>query len=142
MENAIKLMPKDGTSYYLLGEWHYSVFMTSWMEKKIASVIFATLPDADLEEALKMFQKAEEVEPGFYSKNLVLLAKTLIALKRDEELAKTSLIKVVEQYKTSDKWDDVEVRLQFICLNLYQQFLLIQAVTEAKYLLKGMGINV
>lgn len=113
MQEAIKLMPKDATSYYLLGEWHYSVSMTSWMEKKIASVIFATLPDADLEEALKMFQKAEEVEPNFYSKNLVLLAKTLITLKRGEELAKNTLIKVIEQYKTSEKWDDVEVRCNF-----------------------------
>lgn len=110
MEEAIKLMPEDGTSYYLLGEWHYSVAMTSWVEKNIASVIFATLPDADLEEALKMFQKAEEVEPGFYSKNLVLLSKTLITLKRDGETAKSCLLKVVDQYKNSEKWDDVEVR--------------------------------
>lgn len=110
MEEAIRLMPGDATSYYLLGEWHYSVFMTSWMEKKIASVIFATLPDADLEVALEMFQRAEEIDPGFYSKNLVLLAKTLITLRRDLETAISYLRKVVELYQSSEKWDDVEVR--------------------------------
>lgn len=72
-------------------------------------MIFASLPDASLESALEMFEKAEEVEPGFYSKNLVLLAKTLMALKRDNERAKTSLLTVVEKWKDSTKWDDVEV---------------------------------
>lgn len=117
-------MPTDATSFYLLGEWHFSVAMTSWMEKKIASVIFATLPDADLEEALNMFRKAEEIEPGFYSKNLLLMAKTLLTLNRDTDTAKESLLKVVDRYKHSDKWDDVE------------------AVTEAKSLLAKMGVKV
>ena len=56
-------------------------------------------------------KKAEELEPGFYSKNLVLLAKTLIALKKDTELAKESLKKVLTTFEESTKWDDVEVRL-------------------------------
>ena len=123
MEEAIELMPADATSYYLLGEWHYSVATTSWMEKKIASVVFATLPDADLEEALNMFKKAEELEPGFYSKNLLLMAKTLLTLNRDKEIAKESLLQLVDRYKHSDKWDDVE------------------AVTEAKSLLAKMGVK-
>lgn len=124
MEEAIKLMPNDATSYYLLGEWHFSVATTSWMEKKIASVIFATLPDADLEEALKMFRKAEQIDPGFYSRNLLLMAKTLLTLDRDKEIAKESLLTLLHRYKHSDKWDDVE------------------AVTEAKSLLAKMGVKV
>lgn len=124
MEEAIRLMPKDATSYYLLGEWHFSVAMTSWMEKQIAAVIFATLPDADLEQALNMFKTAEEIDPGFYSKNLLLMAKTLLTLNRDREIAKESLLTVVRRFKHSDKWDDVE------------------AVTEAKSLLAKMGVKV
>ena len=124
MEEAIRLMPNDATSYYVLGEWHYTVSTIGWAQKKIASVVFATFPESSLEEALKLFEKAEQVEPGFYSKNLVLLAKTLNALGRDKERAQDSLLKVVRDYSTSPKWDDVE------------------AVTEARTLLAKMGVRV
>ena len=124
MEQAIRLMPNDGTAHYLLGEWHFSVCNISWLEKKLASAIFATLPEGSLETALEMFDKGEQVEPGFYSKNLVLLAKTLAALKRDPERQKTSLLTVVEKYKDSDRWDDKE------------------AVKEAKDLLYKLGVKV
>lgn len=123
MEEAIRLMPTDGTSYYLLGEWHYSVSMTSWVERQIAAVVFAKLPNASLEEALKMFRKAEEVEPGFYSKNLVLLSRTLITLNRDLQEAKDHLLKVVKEFKDSNKWDDKE------------------AVSEARILLRKLGVK-
>lgn len=97
--------------------------MTSWVEKQIAAVVFAKLPDASLEEALNMFVKAEEVEPGFYSKNLLLLSKTLMSLNRNLEDAKKYLIQVVSTFKDSQKWDDKE------------------AVAEARSLLKKLGIS-
>lgn len=37
MEQAIKYSPQDATSYYLLGEWHYSCSSVSWFERNIAS---------------------------------------------------------------------------------------------------------
>ena len=123
MEESIRLMPHDATSYYLLGEWHYSVSMTSWVEKQIAAVVFAKLPDASLEEALKMFLKAEEVDPGFYSRNLVYLSKTLMSLNRNLDDAKKHLIQVVSDFKDSEKWDDKE------------------AVAEARTLLKKLGVK-
>ena len=61
---------------------------------------------------LDCLKKAEELEPGFYSKNLVLLAKTLIALKKENELAKESLKKVLTVFGESTKWDDVEVSFE------------------------------
>lgn len=36
MEEAIRLMPDDATASYVLGEWHYTLSTTSWMEKQIA----------------------------------------------------------------------------------------------------------
>ena len=123
MEESIRLMPEDATSYYLLGDWHYHVSMTSWVERQVASVIFAKLPDASLEEALKMFLKAEEVDPGFYSKNLLLLSKTLMSLNRNLEDAKRYLTDVVTRFSNSNKWDDKE------------------AVAEAKVLLKKLGVK-
>lgn len=109
MEKAIEYAPGDATSYYLLGEWHFSCYQVSWWERQLASVAFGKLPDADMEVALKMFEKAEEVEKDFYSKNKVMLAKTLIELKRDKERAIEILKEVVSKYSASSKWDDKEV---------------------------------
>lgn len=109
MEKAVEYAPDDPTSYYLLGEWHYSCHQVTWFERKIASIAFGKLPDADMEVALKMFEKAEEVEKDFYSKNKLMLAKTLLDLKRDKERAIEILKEVVTKYSNSEKWDDKEV---------------------------------
>lgn len=90
----------------------------------MTGVIFAKVPEGDLETALKMFEMAESVDPGFYSRNLLMLAKTLIKLDREKERAKETLVRVVKNYHQSQKWDDVE------------------AVTEAKSLLSKMGVTV
>lgn len=124
MQKAIKYSPTDPTSLYLLAEWHYSCYNVSWAERQAARLIFGTLPEPDLEEALTCLKKAEELEPCFYSKNLVLLAKTLIALKKENDLAKDSLRKVVSTFEQSTKWDDVE------------------AIKEAKSLLNKLGEKV
>lgn len=108
MEKAIEYAPTDATSYYLLGEWHYSCHQVSWWERKLASIAFGKLPDADMDVALKMFEKAEEIEKDFYSKNKVMLAKTLFELKKDKERAISLLEEVVNKYKDSEKWDDKE----------------------------------
>lgn len=109
MEKAIEYAPTDATSYYLLGEWHFSCYHVTWWERKIASIAFAALPDADIEVALKMFEKAEEIDKDFYSKNKVMIAKTLFILKRDKERALVLLKEVVDKFSSSDKWDDKEV---------------------------------
>lgn len=114
MEKAVEYAPNDPTSYYLLGEWHFSCYQVSWWERKIASIAFGKLPDADMEIALKMFEKAEEVEKDFYSKNKVMLAKTLLQLKREKERAIEILQEVVSKYSNSDKWDDKEVSVVLI----------------------------
>lgn len=108
MEQAVEYAPTDATSYYLLGEWHFSCYQVSWWERKLANIAFGKLPDADMDVALKMFEKAEEVEKDFYSKNKVMLAKTLLELKRDKERALALLKEVVDKYSSSDKWDDKE----------------------------------
>ncbi|RWS08668.1 hypothetical protein B4U79_11525 [Dinothrombium tinctorium] len=123
MERAIELTPNDPTSYYLLGNWHFSCHQVSWIERNIARVLFGALPDADLEVALKMFSKAESLEPGFYSQNELLLAKTLITLNRDIDKARDHLLNVVKKYENSKNWDDAE------------------AFKEAKTLLQKMGVK-
>lgn len=108
MEKAIEYAPTDATSYYLLGEWHYSCNQVTWWERKIASIAFGKLPDADMDTALNMFEKAEQVERDFYSKNKLMLAKTLLDLKRETDRAIKLLQEILDKYSNSEKWDDKE----------------------------------
>uniref|UniRef100_A0A3Q0R5V1 Regulator of microtubule dynamics protein 1 n=1 Tax=Amphilophus citrinellus TaxID=61819 RepID=A0A3Q0R5V1_AMPCI len=71
LERAIELNPKDATSIHIL-------------------VLFFSLF-----QALAFFLKAEEVDPNFYSKNLLMLGKTYLAMK-DKEKALLWLTKAKE----------------------------------------------
>ncbi|XP_073186752.1 LOW QUALITY PROTEIN: regulator of microtubule dynamics protein 1 [Lepidochelys kempii] len=80
-QKAIELNPKDATSIHLMGIWCYSFAEMPWYQSKIAAMLFATPPTSTYEEALSYFHKAEEADPNFYSKNLLLLGKTYLKLK-------------------------------------------------------------
>jgi regulator of microtubule dynamics protein 1 len=112
MENAITYAPDDATSYYLLGEWHYTCSTISWFERNIASIIYGKIPKSSMETALEMFELAERTEPGFYSKNLIMLVKSMIALKRKPEKIAEHLQTIKDKYKNSEKWDDQEVLVE------------------------------
>ncbi|XP_032642230.1 regulator of microtubule dynamics protein 1 isoform X1 [Chelonoidis abingdonii] len=79
-QKAIELNPKDATSIHLMGIWCYSFAEMPWYQSKIAAMLFAAPPSSTYEEALSYFHKAEEVDPNFYSKNLLLLGKTYLKL--------------------------------------------------------------
>lgn len=81
LEEAIKLNPRDATSLYILGYWCFSFAELPWYQRKVAAIIFASPPTSTYEEALEFFLKAEEVDPNFYSKNLLMLGKTYLAMK-------------------------------------------------------------
>ncbi|KAI3355078.1 hypothetical protein L3Q82_017958, partial [Scortum barcoo] len=85
IERAIQLNPKDATSLYILGVWCFSFADLPWYQRKVAAVIFSTPPTSTYEEALEFFLKAEEVDPNFYSKNLLMLGRTYMALKDKEK---------------------------------------------------------
>ncbi|KAI2648717.1 Regulator of microtubule dynamics protein 1 [Labeo rohita] len=80
LERAIELNPKDATSIHILGYWCFAFAELPWYQRKVAAVIFASPPTATYEEALAFFLKAEEVDPNFYSKNLLMLGKTYTML--------------------------------------------------------------
>ncbi|XP_044150763.1 regulator of microtubule dynamics protein 1 [Bufo gargarizans] len=83
-KRSIELNPKDATTIHLIGLWCYMFADLPWYQKKIASALFATPPSATFEEALIYFEMAEEVDPNFYSKNLLYLGKTFLKLKNNE----------------------------------------------------------
>uniref|UniRef100_A0A8C4QYR2 Regulator of microtubule dynamics protein 1 n=1 Tax=Eptatretus burgeri TaxID=7764 RepID=A0A8C4QYR2_EPTBU len=79
-QKAIELNTNDATSVHLMGLWCYTFAEMPWYQHRIASVLFATPPSSTFEEALQYFTRAEKVEPNFYSKNLLMLGKTLLKL--------------------------------------------------------------
>ncbi|XP_042366689.1 regulator of microtubule dynamics protein 1 [Plectropomus leopardus] len=92
LERAIELNPKDATSLHILGYWCFAFAELPWYQRKVAAVIFSSPPVSTYEEALEFFLKAEEVDPNFYSKNLLMLGKTYMGMK-DTERARLFLTK-------------------------------------------------
>ncbi|XP_047205293.1 regulator of microtubule dynamics protein 1 isoform X2 [Girardinichthys multiradiatus] len=95
LERSIELNPKDATSLHILGYWCFAFAELPWYQRKVAAVIFSKPPTSTFEEALEFFLKAEEVDPNFYSKNLLMLGKTYMAMK-DKEKALLWLTKAKE----------------------------------------------
>nr|KAF6405602.1 regulator of microtubule dynamics 1 [Rousettus aegyptiacus] len=79
-KKAIELNPKDATSIHLMGIWCYTFAEMPWYQRRVARMLFAAPPSSTYEEALSYFQRAEQVDPNFYSKNLLLLGKTYLKL--------------------------------------------------------------
>ena len=83
MEQAVSLNPEDPTSHHLLGNFAFGLADMPWYQRKIVSAIFATPPSGTYEEALDHFLRAEEKKSGFYSMNLLFIAKCYQRLKDD-----------------------------------------------------------
>ncbi|MCH8010515.1 MAG: tetratricopeptide repeat protein [Candidatus Marinimicrobia bacterium] len=80
---AIELDPEDGGNYHVMGRWHYTLADLSWIERKIASWVYATPPEASFEEARDYFKQAFEKTPDEI-RNYLWLGKTLIELDDKE----------------------------------------------------------
>ncbi|KAG1654158.1 Regulator of microtubule dynamics protein 2 [Nymphon striatum] len=78
IEKAVQLSPGDSTLHHMLGRWCYEVYMLSWIERKVASTLFAAPPEATAEEARSHFQKAEELHCRPWKENKLYIAKTYI----------------------------------------------------------------
>lgn len=85
---AVQLNPSDANAMHLLGRWSFSVASLSWVTRKLAATLFAEPPTATYDEALVLFQRAEETDPGFWKANQWMLAETHKALGHKEEAAK------------------------------------------------------
>ncbi|XP_067887757.1 regulator of microtubule dynamics protein 1 isoform X2 [Heterodontus francisci] len=83
-QKAIELNPKDATSIHLMGLWCFTFAEMPWVQQKIAAMFFTTPPSSTYEEALQYFNKAEEADPNFYSKNLLMMGKTYMKLKNEK----------------------------------------------------------
>ncbi|XP_054841710.1 regulator of microtubule dynamics protein 1 isoform X2 [Eublepharis macularius] len=106
-QKAIELNPKDPTSLHLMGIWCYTFAEMPWYQSKIAAVLFSTPPSSTYDEALQYFQKAEDVEPNFYSKNLLFLGKTYMKLN-NRKMALLWLTKAKERLAHTEEDKQVQ----------------------------------
>lgn len=113
LEEAVRLNPKDATSLHILGFWCFAFAELPWYQRKLAAVIFSKPPESTYEEALDFFLRAEEVDPEFYSKNLLMLGKTYMALN-DKKAALLWLTKA-KNYPPRT-WEDKEVHQEVLDL--------------------------
>ncbi|XP_015276917.1 PREDICTED: regulator of microtubule dynamics protein 1 [Gekko japonicus] len=110
-QKAIELNPNDATSLHLMGIWCYTFAEMPWYQSKIAAVLFATPPSSTYDEALRYFQKAEDIEPNFYSKNLLFLGKTFMKLN-NRKMALLWLTKAKERVAHTEEDKQVQKEAQ------------------------------
>ncbi|KAJ6627051.1 Cathepsin L, partial [Pseudolycoriella hygida] len=123
MIKAVELNPQDPTSWHVLGNFAFGLADMPWYQRKIVSAIFATPPTGTYEEALEHFLKAEELQPYFYSDNLLLIAKCYQNLK-DSEKAKhyLTLLAKITVANDDDKRRVYQLAIKLYNMNLYLIF--------------------
>ena len=94
-ERSAALNPGDPTSEHLVGQWCFEVAGLSWTMRKLAAAIFASPPSATYADALRHFEAAERIQPGFYLRNRMMIAKCYANLK-DRNAAREWLQRAVE----------------------------------------------
>lgn len=62
----------------------------SWVGRQVAATLFGKVPVASIEQALAHFVAAENISPGFWKKNNVMIAECYLGLNEKEQ-AKTWL---------------------------------------------------
>tara|TARA_Y100001970_G_C14248009_1_gene869678 strand:- start:2711 stop:3442 length:732 start_codon:yes stop_codon:yes gene_type:complete len=60
---AIEIDPSYDGSLHVMGRWHYNVADLSWIERTIASAVYATPPKGSFDEAIDYFKQAMEANP-------------------------------------------------------------------------------
>ncbi|XP_068582528.1 regulator of microtubule dynamics protein 2 isoform X1 [Cebidichthys violaceus] len=114
LDKAIELKPQDPMSYYLLGRWCYAVAQLSWIERRVAATLFGEPPSATVEDALKNFQKVEEIQPGYSKNNYVFLAKCYKDLGQRDKARK--MCEAASSMNTVTKEDEeAQKELDLLC---------------------------
>jgi len=80
IDKAAELNPNDHITHHLLGRFCYEVSQLSWIERKMASTLFASPPSSSLPEAIEHFLQAERLKPDGWKENRLFIAKCFIGL--------------------------------------------------------------
>lgn len=84
VDKAISLSPNDATLYYMLSRFCSSIAALSWIERKIASTIFAEVPQATVQDAYTHSKKAYQLKRE-WKENIVQLCRSSFELGLSEE---------------------------------------------------------
>ena len=80
LDRAIEIHAEDYVTFYTYGRWCYEVASLTWVERKLAAVMFGTPPDASYTDAMDKFRTVQKLKPEWKA-NLFWIAKTAVALK-------------------------------------------------------------
>ncbi len=84
---AIELDPENDSNYHVMGRWNYALSELSWIEKKVAGMIYSKLPEASFEEGVKFFQQAHKLKPNEL-RHILWLGKSLEKTGKKDEAKK------------------------------------------------------
>lgn len=84
LERALALSESDPTTWHILALWHFTFADMPSYQRYLASLIFARPPQSDYKTALDIFLKAESIQQNFYSKNSLMIGKTLARMGEKE----------------------------------------------------------
>ncbi|CAH0549787.1 unnamed protein product [Brassicogethes aeneus] len=79
VDMALRHLPNDSTLHHMLGRFSYEVAGLKWYERKVASTLFATPPNATFEEALEHFMECEKLSNHDWKENKLFVAKCKVA---------------------------------------------------------------
>lgn len=107
---AIELDPENDSNYHVMGRWHFTLSELSWVEKKVAEMIYSKLPEASFAEAAEFFSQAHTINPTDL-RHILWLGKTYEELDNDEqaqEIWKKAL--TIEAVTESDKTIKTQIK--------------------------------
>ena len=71
-ERAILINPNYGKAQYVLGKWHYEMYILSGFKKAAVKLMYGGLPSGDPDIAIACMEKCRTLEPYFVSNYLDL----------------------------------------------------------------------
>jgi len=74
LERSLQLHPYPTTLHHL-GLWHYRFARFPPYQRHLATFLFGHFPEADFACALVLFERAEQLAPGFDMRNRLMIAK-------------------------------------------------------------------
>ncbi|CAB3409625.1 unnamed protein product [Caenorhabditis bovis] len=101
LDKAISVLSHDYALLHLRGRFRYQVACLSWIERKLASTFFASVPTATYDDALCDFLAAEKCQPKSIENHLYI-GKCYLAMK-DKENARKVLTETLSIEPDSDK---------------------------------------
>lgn len=101
LKRAIALDPTLGSAYLALGRWHYGLADLSWVERKVASALFATPPEGSFAEAERLLKEGAKLEPWKLEQHL-WLAKAQLKLGKSSQAKATLERALAVQGKESE----------------------------------------